>query len=113
MVKAIEDFFSAWGLGGSDAGNELIEGAVAPSFSYSDPRTPAAITTLTDLGAYVANFPQGMSPEIQGIDLTDVYARATVKFGEQGGKPMLGQYFCELDGDKRLTRIVGFMGTGV
>ncbi|MDJ0825606.1 MAG: nuclear transport factor 2 family protein [Rhodobacter sp.] len=114
MTQSIQDFFAAWGEPNDDTAYSLLEGAISPTrFAYYDPKAPQAITSVADMAAMLAGFPPGASALVIGeVDLTKAYARATVKFDFGGGQGMVGQYFFDLDEDKRILRAVGFPGPG-
>ncbi len=114
MTQSIQDFFAAWGESNDDTAYALLEGAISPQgFAYYDPKSPQSVTSVSDMAAMLANFPPGSSALVVGdVDLTRAYARTTVKFDFGGGKGMIGQYFFDLDEDKRILRAVGFPDPG-
>ena len=114
MTQSIQDFFAAWGQQSEDNTALLLERAISgQGFAYFDPKAPQAITSVADMVGMLANFPPGASATVLGeVDLTKAFARATVKFDFGGGQGMVGQYFFDLDEEKRITRAVGFPGPG-
>ena len=89
-----------------------LERAVGDTFYYADPQTPEPMTSLDEFVAFLAHFPPGASAAvIPPADVHHGHARANVAF-DFGGKAMVGQYFADLDGEGRITRIVGFPGKG-
>ena len=115
MDNALDRFFSAWGEAAPDARRDLIAGAMAESITYADPRTQEPITDLDALVAYVGQFTEnapGWSARVLRTDTTAGYARSLVGFGDADGVKQHGQYFSETDGEGRLTRLIGFVGTG-
>lgn len=119
MTDSVATFFDAWSMTDADARRRAIDSAMAPAFTYSDPRSGGRLTdpgALNDyLGAFSANAP-GWTATVASADTRDGYVRALVAFGGKGpdGTDMVqhGQYFAELDGDGRIATIVGFVGTG-
>jgi len=114
MTKAIEDFFYAWTQTDADTRTGLITGAFAQGAFYADPRTENPLTDVAAISEYVGMFSQmapSMPVSVTNVSTTLTFARATVLFGttEQGQN---GQYIVDLDGDGKITRMVGFAGMG-
>lgn len=118
MSDPISTFFEAWQHQDDDIRTSKISSAVTNDIYYNDPQTPEAISGIEALSSYVgmfsANAP-GWTAEVIKSDTTGEMTRATVAFKGAGpdGKEMvqLGQYFVEKEGD-RISRMVGFVGTG-
>lgn len=114
-MQAIHDFFRAWGEADADARATLIRSAMAPEFSYADPRTEAALTSANALIDYVGMFNQaapGATAKAVSISTTSGMHRATVEFAMPNGMVQMGQYFIETDAQGLLTRLTGFAGMG-
>ena len=114
---SLETFFGAWGE--TDAGPRAaaIADAMAPQFTYSDPRSGARITDLDALTDYVSQFSAnapGWTASVAASDAANGFTRALVAFGGMGpdGSEMIqhGTYFAELDGDGRIVTLAGFVG---
>ncbi|TXR52021.1 hypothetical protein [Reinekea thalattae] len=123
MNTLISAFFDAWSITDAESRAAKITSAVSDSIQYDDPRTPATITSISELADYVgmfsANAPGWTAKLVKADSIagTTISAttRATIAFGGMGpdGKEMvqLGQYFIEYKGEK-ISRMVGFAGTG-
>lgn len=114
MTKSIEDFFAAWAIEDADARNAQIDGTLGADVYYADPRTEAALTSTDAIKEYVGMFSQmapGMPVAAVNVSRTLNHARATVHFGA-GERAQSGQYIADLDGDDKITRMVGFVGMG-
>ena len=119
MADSLERFFGAWGETSDDARMEALEGALAPGFTYSDPRSNGRlsdIAALSDyLSAFTANAP-GWTARVVRADVVNGYTRALVAFGGPGpdGSEMTqhGTYFAETDDLGRIETLAGFVGAG-
>ncbi len=114
MTASVEAFFTAWGLADDAAREAQITDSLGASIFYADPRTEAPLTDAASVVGYVAGFSQmapGMPVTVPHISTTLTFARATVQFGE-GDRAQHGQYIADLDDDGKITRLVGFVGTG-
>lgn len=115
-TQALNDFFAAWGK--TDAGGRarLVALATGDSFYYADPHTPEVIASTDGFLEFVTEFatrmPGASAAVIGPVDLHHRHARANVRFDFGGGNAMVGQYFADLDGAGKITRIVGFVGKG-
>lgn len=115
MSDAINSFFAAWGMDDAAARADAVSGAAAPDFAYTDPNTPQTITSVDGFLDYIAMFTTnlpGATAEVVDTSAHNGFARATVDFMRDGVPLVRGQYFADLDSDGRITRIVGFTGTG-
>ncbi len=118
MSTPIETFFSAWGMTDDAARADAIADAFASDGTYADPRSQGALSGAQAIAGYVnmfsANAP-GWTAKVVNSDEIDGTHRATVAFGGLGpdGNEMVqhGQYFADLT-DGKITRMVGFVGTG-
>ncbi len=118
MSNPIETFFDAWGMADDAARAEAIAGAFADAGTYADPRSDGVLTGAEAIAGYVnmfsANAP-GWTAKVVKSDESGGMTRATVAFGGMGpdGSEMVqhGQYVTEL-ADNKITRMVGFVGTG-
>lgn len=114
MAQALHDFFAAWGDPSPDRRAALTEAAIGPGFTYTDPNAPDVIAGRDAYLAYLAQFGDmmpGASARVDDIAEHHGHARATVAFLRDGDVMMTGQYFANLT-EGRITRIVGFAGTG-
>lgn len=117
-TSLIETFFSAWGMDDDSQRAATIAGVMATDTTYADPRAPETLTGPQAIADYVnmfsANAP-GWTATVVKADETAGSVRATVAFGGKGpdGGDMVqhGQYFVDI-ADDRITRMVGFVGTG-
>ena len=115
-TKSLTEFFAAWGE--TDAGRRkaMVEAASGDSFYYADPHAPEAVTStdafLEFVAAFAAKMPGASAEVIEPVDEHHGHARANVRFDFGGGNAMVGQYFADLDGAGKITRIVGFPGKG-
>ena len=115
MSDALKTFFDAWATGDGTA----IRSAIAPAFTYADPRSREGITEIDALIAYVAAFsanaPGWTATVVKSDTILDT-TRATIRFGGTGpdGSAMvqLGQYVVQFNDAGQLTRLIGFVGTG-
>ncbi|SEW28127.1 SnoaL-like domain-containing protein [Cognatiyoonia koreensis] len=117
MSDPIETFFDAWGMSDDAARADAIASVYADGGTYTDPRSPdtlsgAAIAEYVNM--FSANAP-GWSAKVVKSDSIGGVIRTTVAFGGKGpdGSDMVqhGQYFADL-ADGKITRMVGFVGTG-
>ena len=111
MAHSIETFFAAWADG--DAGK--VTAAVTEQATYRDPRTPEPLTSAAAMADYVAMFSQhapGAVAEVVNLSECGPHMRATVAFKMADGMVQHGQYFCDMAEDGRISRMVGFVGTG-
>jgi hypothetical protein len=82
--------------------------------TYIDPNVSAPITTRDGYLAYVTTFGEGMpgaSAQVVAVSEHHDHMRATVDFCKDGEPMMRGQYYAEIEYGK-VTKLVGFMGTG-
>ncbi|MEM9397278.1 MAG: hypothetical protein AAF991_07345 [Pseudomonadota bacterium] len=118
MSDCATSFFDAWRIEDDESRLAKITGAVTENVRYDDPRTPESIIGVPDLNSYVgmfsANAPGWSAKVIKSDSISDCL-RVTVAFSGTGPdgteQVQLGQYFLEED-KERLSRIVGFVGTG-
>mgnify|MGYP001155752530 CR=1 FL=1 len=115
MSDIILKSFATWGE--PDAGKRaaMVAETVGNSFVYADPNTPDPITSAADFADYLGMFSQHMpdgSAKVVSVSEHHGYARATVDFVSGGKTMMRGQYFADLDDAGRITRLIGFTGTG-
>ena len=117
MTDTITAFFDQWSEADGEARRAALTGLLAPEFLYADPRSPEAIDAVGPLNDYIGQFTQnaGWTARVVRSDATAGIVRALIAFGGPGpdGTEMVqhGTYFIETEGD-RLTRIIGFKGTG-
>lgn len=115
MPSSIASFFAAWGEPDPAARATSIQTCFASVSSYADPRTPAPLTDISEISNYVGMFAEmapGATAEVVKSDDQHGITRATVAFRMADGKEQLGQYFIETTEAGKITRIVGFVGTG-
>ena len=119
MSDQLERFFGAWGEADDGARMEALEGALAPAFTYSDPRSPGRVTDIAQLNDYLAAFTAnapGWTAKVLRSDGLNGYSRVLVAFGGPGpdGSEMTqhGQYFAETDEMGRIETLAGFAGPG-
>jgi len=114
MTDKISLFFDAWGMADSDR-MQALQDAAHPDLIYTDPNTAEPVVGLGAMDQYLAMFIQhmpGSAAKAVSVDTHFNYARVTVDFLMKGAATMRGQYFAELDDDGRISRMVGFIGTG-
>ena len=114
MKDPVETFFSAWSVADAGARLAIIASAMDDAATYTDPRTPAPITSNAALSEYVGMFAAaapGATASVVKSDTLHGTIRATVEFKMADGMTQLGQYFIEYSGDK-IARMSGFIGTG-
>jgi len=114
MTKLLETLFSAWGDPLPDGRAEKTDAAIAPDFYYADPNSPAPVIGRDAYLAYIAMFGDmmpGASARVVAVSEHNGHARATVDFLKDGEQMMRGQYFADIT-DGRITRLIGFTGTG-
>lgn len=104
------DIFAAWGT--TDAAEWVadVENLTTEGVYYADPHT-GPVEGRTGLIAVIEQF-RTLMPDggavARDADGYDGHGRAAVDF-LKGGKPMMtGQYFAALDGDGRITHLIGF-----
>jgi len=115
MSDAVTGFFSAWSEGDPDKRHELIKGAMASGFGYADPKTKGQIKELDALTDYVGEFganAPGWTATVMKTETIAGFDRILIGFGDEGGIQMHGQYFAKTDGDGKIKRLIGFVGTG-
>ena len=115
MSDATHRFFAAWGMDDASDRNAAITAALSPDATYADPRQDSPLTGPDAIADYVAMFGQaapGAVAEVTNAEARDGVTRATVAFRMPNGMEQLGQYFIEHDNDGRISRMVGFKGTG-
>ena len=102
--------FAAWGT--TDAAEWVadVENLTTEGVYYADPHT-GPVEGRTGLIAVIEQF-RTLMPDggavARDADGYDGHGRAAVDF-LKGGKPMMtGQYFAALDGDGRITHLIGF-----
>ena len=115
-MKTVHDFFEAWGEADAEARNDKIAGTMSDEFFYVDPRAPDPITELSVLQGYIGNFSKaapGAVAKLAKLSTShDLYHRATVLFMITEEMTQNGQYYVETDMFGRITKLVGFSGTG-
>ena len=116
MADALTAVFSAWGDTDPKSRAATLGAALADSFYYADPQVPSPITNLDDFLAYLDGFTQhmpGASAQVAGKPSAhNGHVRTFVDFMKDGTRMMRGQYFADLDETGRITRLIGFAGTG-
>ena len=114
-VSALGALFRAWGAPEAER-PALIDAAVAPDFYYADPHAPAPITSAASFLEFIAGFSRNMpgaaAELVEPVDMHHGHARCTVRFLNGGKVMMTGQYFADLDGEGRVSRLIGFAGRG-
>jgi len=114
MSDALTAFFAAWSVGDDATRDAQVDDALGASILYADPRTEAPLTTATAVKDYVGQFSKmapGMPVSVANVSTTLTFARATVQFGA-GDQCQWGQYTADLDDAGKITRLIGFVGTG-
>ena len=97
------------------ARTDTLTRCAAPDLYYVDPRTPEPITDLQALIRYIGQYTEfapGASARVAAQSRTHLHTRATVAFEMPGSTAQLGQYMIDTDGQNRVTRLIGFAGTG-
>ena len=116
MADALTAVFSAWGDTDPKSRAATLGAALATDFYYADPNVPAPITNIDVLGGYLAGFSEnipGASAQVAGPPSAHIgHARVFVDFLKDGTRMMRGQYFADLDDAGKITRLIGFAGTG-
>ncbi|MGK7654454.1 molecular chaperone GroEL [Roseovarius sp. B08] len=115
MSDSVRRFFNAWGDGDAEARMAVLNDVLATGVRYADPRLDEALVGPAAVMEYVGQY-SAMAPgaivQIASMETRDSITRATVEFIMADGHIQLGQFVIEMDGDQRLTRVVGFKGTG-
>ncbi|WP_102107747.1 nuclear transport factor 2 family protein [Oceaniglobus roseus] len=115
MADHLTDFFRAWGESDPDAQGKALRAALAPGFTYVDPRVPGPIATEGELLDYVAAFTSGApgwQARVLRHDAHHGFHRLLVGFGEGETIQMHGTYFARLDDLGRIETLAGFRGDG-
>lgn len=115
MSESIEKSFAAWGETDAEKRAAMIADTTGDGFTYADPNTPEPITSAEAFNDYLAMFTQHMpnaGARVVSVSQHHGYARATVAFTADGREMMRGQYFADLDAQGKITRLIGFTGTG-
>ncbi len=114
MSEHVTAFFAAWSMPDDAARAAQIEGTLGDTIEYADPRTAEALVTAAAVIDYVGQFSK-MAPgmPVAAVHQSDTlnFVRATVRFGD-GDQAQWGQYVADLDAAGRITRLIGFVGTG-
>ncbi len=117
MTDALDTFFSAWAETDAAKRRDLIAAAVAPTATYSDPRSGSRLSGIDAIADYVgmfsANAP-GWRAEVSARDTVNGYCRAVVVFGGPGpdGQDIAqhGTYIADLNADGTIVSLAGFAG---
>lgn len=115
MSTSIQGFFAAWSETDDARRHAAIAAAFAETGQYADPRTSAPLTDTSAISDYVGQFIEaapGAAADVIALDQHHGVSRATIAFRMANGMEQLGQYFVELDNTGRISRMVGFVGTG-
>lgn len=116
MSKAIETFFGAWSEADTYARLKAVEAAMTGDAIYIDPRTSDPLSGASAISEYVGMFAQMAPGAVAAVIDTQVQqgmTRATIAFRMKDGMEQMGQYFVESDEAGLITRMVGFVGTGL
>lgn len=115
MTQILHDFFAAWGDTDINTRAATLHRVCADSFYYADPNAPEPVTSVDGMNNYLSMFTSqmpGATAKAAVVSLCHSHARVTVDFLKDDARMMRGQYFADLDGDGRITRMVGFPGMG-
>ncbi len=115
MSEHLNSIFSTWGIADADERMAALERAISDAFYYQDPNTPEPITSKEAYNAMLQAFSDNMpggSAKVATSDGHHNHHRAIVDFMKDGQPMMRGQYYAETDDAGRITRLVGFIGTG-
>lgn len=115
MTDTIQNFFDTWGDTDPDRRKTKIAAVMADPFTYADPRSDGAITSLEALTAYVGQFTDmapGWTATVLQTDTHSGFSRTLVAFLENGEVRQHGTYFVRHDAAGKLTQLVGFVGAG-
>ena len=114
MSDALDTFFGAWSETDAEARRALIDSAMAPQFSYIDPRTEGPITDLDRLDGYVAQFAAsapGWTATVDEVERTGADKVARVAFagpdGQGGTMTQHGRYDVRINEEGRIAQISG------
>jgi hypothetical protein len=89
---------------------------MATNAIYIDPRTSEPLSGASAISEYVGMFVQMAPGAVAAVVDTQVQhgmTRATIAFRMKDGMEQMGQYFVESNDAGAITRVVGFVGTGV
>ena len=114
MTDIVSRFFAAWAVQDDATRDAEIAATLGADIFYADPRTPAPLTTPEAVAHYVGQFSKsapGWPVEAVHLSTTLSFVRATVRFGA-GDQAQWGQYTADLGDSGRITRLIGFVGTG-
>lgn len=115
MPDSVKTFFDAWGMSDATDRATAIHASVAAEATYADPRTENPLIGPDALTEYVGMFSEqapGAVAEVAHAEARDGVTRATIAFKMPNGMEQMGQYFVEHNSDGRISRMVGFVGTG-
>lgn len=104
------EIFNAWGDDKDDAWETRITEMTTKDVYYADPHMgglqgrDAVIRMVTQFRQMMA----GGYARAKNADGYEGHVRAAVTFGKAGADMMTGQYFAELDGKGKISRLVGF-----
>lgn len=115
MTSSIETFFDAWSVAQADARLAAVQSAVVEDAIYADPRTSEPLSGPAAIAKYVGMFVEmapGASATVVNTQTQAGMTRVTVAFRMADGTEQLGQYFVELSGEGKITRMIGFVGIG-
>ncbi len=117
MTTALDSFFGAWSRTDAAGRRALVDAALAPGATYSDPRTGGRLTGSDAVADHVGGFSAGApgwGAAVVRSDGVNGYLRALVAFrgpGPDGAEVTRhGTYFADLDGDGRIRGLAGFVG---
>lgn len=94
---------------------KAVDNSLAGQATYADPRTEAPLQGREAIAEYISMFSKmapGASAVVVKHEAHHGVARAAVAFRMADGKEQLGQYFVETDENDKITRLIGFVGTG-
>ncbi len=115
MSGPLEMFFAAWGQTDPEERSRLVGEALDLDGTYADPMTPAPLVGPAPAIEYVAMFSEnapGATATVIDAQEQHGTTRATVEFEMADGHKQHGQYFVEFAEGGRISRMVGFVGTG-
>ncbi len=114
MSSCLHTLFAAWGDPTEDGRAEKSSASVDPGIYYADPNTPEPLFGMDAYLGYIAGFARmmpGGTADVVAVSEHNGHARATVAFRKDGSTMMQGQYFADIH-DGKVTRLIGFPGTG-
>ena len=115
MPEAIKSIFAAWSESDPSARLELVKSNTTEPFYYVDPHCPEPFSGQEGFNTFLQMFTDNMpgaTAEVVASDGHHGHHRAIIDFKKDGERFVRGQYLIDLTEDGKISRMIGFIGTG-